>query len=140
MNSQALYCMVTPVDCFPTHGTFLSLQGLFIHEIVLFLFEFYNLQARDTRGQHTRTQQVSNVTIWPAETQQVSNAISAETQQVSNGFGLLAVLLYMLAVICVGCRPGPSYVFCVQQLLREWPMSYYQTLPLPFACCGAEVL
>ena len=30
---------------------------------------------RDTRGQHTRTQQVSN-------------SISAETQQVSNGFGL----------------------------------------------------
>ena len=55
---------------------------------------------------------MSNVTIWPAETQQVLNAISAETQQVSNGFGLLAVLLYMLAVLYVlAVVPVPAMCF-----------------------------
>ena len=53
---------------------------------------------------------------------------------------VLAVLLYMLAVLYVlAVVPVPA-MFCVQQLLREWPMSYYQPPPLPLACCGVEVL
>ena len=49
-------------------------------------------------------------------------------------------LIHVGCALCVGCCSSPSYVLCVQQLLREWPISYYQPPLLPLVCCGVEVL